>query len=250
MINVDKVSVVGLGKLGLPLAACFAERGFETIGVDIDRTVVDSVNDGVASIVEPRLQDMISRLGGESLKATHSHAEAIEKTDITFVLVATPSNSDGSFSNRYVESALRSLATAFGTSQKKYHLFVISSTVFPGSTEGTLIPLIEQSSGKKLNVDFGVCYDPEFVALGNVVKGFLTPDLVVIGESDECAGDQVTAVHRKMCENEPAESSGKSDCGRHCRRKLERPDVTVIALPTSSVFSITSAPSASLRTMS
>lgn len=199
----DSVSVVGLGKLGLPLAACFADTGYRTVGVDLNEELVNAVNDGVSPIVEPKLGRLVARLGGRQLVATVDHGEAIWHSDVTFVLVATPSNPDGSFSNRYVEAALKSLATAFGESKKAYHLFVISSTVRPGSTEGSFIPLLEKYSGRKLNVDFGVCYDPDFVALGNVVDGFLCPDLIVIGESQREAGDQVEAIHRAIVQNEP-----------------------------------------------
>ncbi len=198
----DRVSVVGLGKLGLGLALCFADSGIETLGVDVNQNVVDSINSGLTPIVEPNYQELITELG-ERFKATLSHSEAIEKTDITFVLVATPSVGDGRFSNRYVKSALKSLAQAFGASSKKHHIFVISSTVVPGSTDKTFIPLIEQYSGRKYKVDFDVCFDPDFVALGNVVKDFQNPDLVIIGESSPEAGDRVAELHRKMCKNEP-----------------------------------------------
>jgi len=200
----QKVSVVGLGKLGLCLASCLAHRGFEVIGVDIQENVVDAVNSGSSPIVEPELAELIADISGTRLKATTSHKEAIDQSDITFVLVATPSNSDGSFSNRYIEAALKSLAIAFRESKKAYHLFVISSTVMPGSTEASFIPILEKYSGRKLNQDFALCYDPDFVALGDVVKGFLYPDLVVIGETTPEAGARVEAVHRQLCENEPA----------------------------------------------
>lgn len=198
----DSVSVVGLGKLGLGLALCFASSGIETLGVDINEDVVGSINEGKTPIVEPEYQELITELGPK-FRATMSHEEAIEKTDITFVLVATPSIGDGRFSNRYVKSALRSLSEAFGKSSKPYHLFVISSTVVPGSTEKTFIPLIEQYSGRKYLKDFDVCFDPDFVALGAVVKDFRNPDLVIIGESSTAAGDRVEALHAKMCHNTP-----------------------------------------------
>lgn len=198
----EKVSVVGLGKLGLGLALCFASGGIETLGVDINEEVVNSINNGKTPLVEPQYQELIDELG-DRFRATTSHCEAIEKTDITFVLVATPSIGDGRFSNRYVKSALKSLSEAFGKSGKPYHLFVISSTVVPGSTEKTFIPLIEQYSGKKYKQDFDVCFDPDFVALGAVVKDFRNPDLVIIGESRPEAGDKVQALHEKMCHNQP-----------------------------------------------
>ncbi|RMF57708.1 MAG: UDP-glucose/GDP-mannose dehydrogenase family protein, partial [Calditrichaeota bacterium] len=199
----EKISVVGLGKLGLPLAACFARRGFQTLGVDLDERVVQAVNSGRAPHFEPGLDALLAEFGGSRLRATTDHREAIVQSDVTMVLVATPSNPDGTFSNRYVEAALRSLAGALAQSDKPYHLFVISSTVVPGSTENSFIPLLEKHSGRRLNQGFGVCYDPDFVALGEVIHGFLRPELVVIGESDRRAGDQMEAIHRKLCENEP-----------------------------------------------
>jgi UDPglucose 6-dehydrogenase len=200
----QKASVVGLGKLGLCLTSCLADRGFDTIGVDIEKHVVDLVNQGKAPWFEQGLDDLLARNAGKHLHATIDHTLAIEETDVTFVLVATPSNPDGSFSNRFVESALRSLSEAFGRSRKPYHSFVISSTVMPGSTEESFIPIIEAFSGRKLHADFSVCYDPDFVALGTAVKGFLEPDLVVIGQSDSDAGARLEDLHRRLCKSKPA----------------------------------------------
>lgn len=195
------ISVVGLGKLGQCLAACFAARGFDTIGVDIDEQVVDSINQGVATVVEPGLQELIAG-AGRRLRATRNHEEAIGKTDVTFLLLPTPSDPDGNFSNRYLESALKSLAGCLRRSSKEYHIFVVKSTVMPGSTEERLIPIIEEFSGRKLNVGFGVCYSPELVALGRAIKDFLSPDFVVIGQSDDWAGDRAASIYRGLCEND------------------------------------------------
>ena len=198
----ESVSVVGLGKLGLGLALCFASRGIETLGIDVNEDVVGSINNGKSPHIEPEYQELIAE-SRENFRASTSHAEAIEKTDTTFILVATPSIGDGRFSNRYVKSALRSLSEALRQSKKAHHLFVISSTVVPGSTERTFIPLIEQYSGRKFKTDFDVCFDPDFVALGTVVKDFRNPDLIVIGESTSKAGDRIEALHALICENDP-----------------------------------------------
>jgi len=200
---IGRVSVVGLGKLGLCLAACFAHKGIRTIGVDVLPGVVNAINAGTSPLVEPSMDELIRKLGGNMLRATLDHAEALEQTDITFILTATPSNPDGSFSNHHIEAALASLARTFRVSEKNHHTFVISSTVVPESIAHSFIPLIERESGRKLHDDFDVCYDPDFVALGNVVHDFLNPDLVIIGESRPGAGDPVEAVHRKICESTP-----------------------------------------------
>lgn len=197
------ISLVGLGKLGCCLAACFADKGIDVIGVDIEEKVINSVNQGKAPFAEPELDDVLSRVGGKALRATLSHKEAIEKTDITFILVATPSNADGSFSNRYVEAALVPLATALYSSTKPYHLFVISSTIVPGSIHGSFIPLIEKYSERKFNEGFGVCFDPDWVALGRVIRDFRNPDFVLIGEGKPEDGERVAALHRQMCDNNP-----------------------------------------------
>lgn len=198
----EKISVVGLGKLGLGLALCFADSGLHTIGVDVNENTVEAINNGLSPIIEPQYQELITK-HKDSFKATTSHKEAFENTDITFILVATPSIGDGRFSNRYVNSALKSLAKAFAESKKETHLFVISSTVVPGSTDKEFIPLIEEYSGKKYREDFDVCFDPDFVAIGSVIKDFKNPDLVIIGESSPEAGLRVENLHHKMCENVP-----------------------------------------------
>ncbi|OGD86892.1 hypothetical protein A2164_00950 [Candidatus Curtissbacteria bacterium RBG_13_35_7] len=201
-MNSQTISVIGLGKLGLCLSVCFAHRGFKTYGVDINKKTVTSLQKGKLSITEPNLEELFSK-SKKNFIPTTSHELAIKKTDTTFVLVATPSDRSGNFSNVYLEKALKSLARAFAKNKKKYHLFVVSSTVIPMSLNQKLIPLIEKYSKKKLNVDFGICYIPEFVALGRVVNDFLGPDLVVIGESNKKAGEIATSVIKKLCSNNP-----------------------------------------------
>jgi len=196
------VSVIGLGKLGACAAACFAYRGFRTLGVDINPAFVDAINAGRAPVYEPRLQELISA-SRERLSATKNYADAVRESDVTFLIVPTPSREDGHFSDHLLRDALTQLARAFEEQKKPYHLFVITSTVSPGTTEENLIPLIESVSGRKLNRDFGVCYNPEFIALGNVINDSLNPDMVLIGESDRRAGEIVEQIYAQVCENKP-----------------------------------------------
>ncbi len=194
------ISVIGLGKLGACSAACFAAKGFEVVGVDVNEEFVKAINNGKAPVQEPGLNELISKAHSK-LKATTDFSEAINKTDITFLIVPTPSQPDANFSDKYLLSALEKLAAGLKETEKKYHLFVITSTVSPGTTETSLIPAIESISGKKLNEGFGVCYNPEFIALGSVIHDFLNPDLVLIGESSRADGDALTSIYQKVCEN-------------------------------------------------
>lgn len=225
----EKVSIIGLGKLGLCLGAALAYRGFEVIGVDINENVVDAINSGKSIIVEPGLQEII---GNEKyrLAATIDHREAIEKTDVTFILVATPSDTEGNFSNKYVEAALESLSRALKESGKGYHLFVISSTLMPTSTDEKLIPLIEKHSGRRLNNGFGVCYNPDLVALGSVIRDFLNPDLVIIGESDRRAGDGLEKIYDNFLE--------KKNVPKH-RMSIINAEITKVSLNTYITMKIT-----------
>lgn len=187
-MNIKKVSIIGLGKLGLPMACCFANKGFYTLGIDTNTSTIELINRGEILAYEPHLKEMLHRVVNKKLNVTLDIERAIEETDATFFIVPTPSDSNGSFDTKYLEEAIRKISIEFKKSKKKYHLFVINSTVMPGSIESKLIPIIEKTSKKKLNKDFGVCYNPEFIAIGSVIKDFLNPDVLLIGESNEYAG--------------------------------------------------------------
>jgi UDPglucose 6-dehydrogenase len=202
-MDVDTISLVGLGKLGLCLAAVYAVKGKRIIGVDILQDVVDNVNNGISPLVEPGLASIIATVGGKKLLATTEHSRAITESDITIILTATPSMEDGSFSNIYIEEVLTKLSLSLKKSKKLYHLFVISSTVIPGSIEDKFIPLIEEYSGRMVNEGFGICYDPDFVALGSVIKDFMNPEVVVIGENNSKDGALLESVHRSILDNKP-----------------------------------------------
>jgi len=197
-----RISIVGLGKLGAPMAVVMADNGHSVVGVDCDPTRVDKVNAGLAPVQEPELAQMIA-LNSARLCATGSHEEALAATDVTFLVVPTPSEPHGGFSMRCVLEAAGRLGAAL-RDKDSFHLFVLSSTVMPGSTGGELLPALEIASGKSCGRHFGLCYNPLFIALGSVIHNLVNPDLVLIGESDERSGDMLAGLHRGICENSPA----------------------------------------------
>src|SRR5215472_5410273 len=137
------VSIVGLGKLGLGLATVFADAGFRTLGVDVNSELIDRINAADGSGFEKDIDELVCRYGGKSLVATGAHERAIRESDVTYVLVATPSNDQGHFSNTFLEQAFWSLAESLAGDTKPYHLFVVGSTVTPRAIADFLIPLIE-----------------------------------------------------------------------------------------------------------
>lgn len=196
---VQNVSVIGLGKLGGSMAAGMASRALNVIGVDVNRHAVDAVNAGRAPVQETGLGEMIAA-NKERIRATLSTEEAVLGSDISFVIVPTPSDERGAFTLQYARFAFKALGQAL---KKKpgYHVIVLTSTVLPGATRHGLLPILEQESGKKCGPDFGLCYNPEFIALGSVIRDFLNPDFYLLGQFDQRSGDLLEQVHHRVSQN-------------------------------------------------
>jgi UDPglucose 6-dehydrogenase len=201
MNAIRTVSVCGLGRLGACIAATVAARGFDVVGIDVDPDKVSKINDGMAPVEEPYLAETI-RAGHSRLHATLDARKAAS-TDVTFFIPPTPSLPDGSFSNEFLLNAMQPVARAVKEARKKKHLFVCSSTTTPGAVDTVLIPMLEREIGGRCGVEFGVCYNPEFIALGNVINGLLEPDLVLIGQSDQESGALLERFYKAYNRNSP-----------------------------------------------
>lgn len=201
MSDFKKLSVFGLGKLGACLAATLAQRGFEVMGVDVNPESVRQINAGLPPVDEPLLAETMAQ-AGRRLRASTDPAAALD-TDASFFIVPSPSLPDGSFSNEFLMRAIAPVARLVKRAKKKNHVFVVSSTTTPGACRKVIIPLIEQETGGKCGRRFGFAYNPEFIALGNVVRGLLAPDLVLIGESDQRTGNQMEALYQAYVTNQP-----------------------------------------------
>lgn len=195
------VCVVGLGKLGCPMAAFFQSRGHSVVGVDSDPAVVDRAMLGGAPVEETGLQDLMDRF---PFLVTGDLSTGLVAAEIIFVIVPTPSQNDGRFSTRLVHQALCEIAVEIAernnividrsapvfTEKVVVPLVVLCSTVMPGDCE-SLITSMELAGELKCGKDFLFCYNPEFVALGDVLRNMAYPDFILIGESDSAAGEQL-----------------------------------------------------------
>jgi UDPglucose 6-dehydrogenase len=195
------ISVIGLGKLGTPLAAVLASRGFDVIAVDRNARFVATLRAGRAPVAEPGVAELLSQ-PGIRLTATSDIDAAIERSEVTFVVVSTPSGPDGSFSNTQVISAVRDIGSTLRRKDRD-HLVVIASTVMPGATGGPIQDALEAAAGRRVGDRLALCYSPQFIALGSVVRDMLNPDFVLIGESDRNAGDTLEAIYRIVCDTQP-----------------------------------------------
>jgi UDPglucose 6-dehydrogenase len=222
-----KISVIGLGKLGASMVAAIASRGFEVIGVDVNQKSVDAVNAGREPVQETNLEKYISE-NQERIRATMSHEEAILNSDLSFVIVPTPSDEKGSFSLQYAAWAFKEIGKALAK-KNAYHLVVLTSTVLPGATRFGLLPILEKESGKKCGEDFGLCYSPEFIALGSVIRDFLNPDFTLVGEFDVRSGSELEEFYSEVM-------FGNAPCKR---MSLENAELTKISVNTFVTTKIT-----------
>lgn len=181
----EMVSFVGLGKLGLPLSTIFAKNGVPIMGIDTNQALVDKLHKSELPFFEDDLEEHLS-LAKDNIEYTTSYAGVVDKTDISIILVNTQIGD--SYSSNVVESVITNICNELVKSNKRYHLFILSSTVMPGEIKDKLIPMIERLTNRKLNKGFGFSYVPDVVKLGSVIHDFQNPDMVIIGSSDDHAG--------------------------------------------------------------
>jgi UDPglucose 6-dehydrogenase len=196
-----QICVVGLGKLGAPLAAVLAAKGHAVRGIDVSAAMVAAIAAARAPVAEPGLQDMLDA-ARPRLTATSDWHAAVTGADASFVIVPTPSQADGSFTNKYVLDAVTRIGEVL-RAQDGYHVVNIVSTVMPGSTEGPIRAALEAASGRKVGEALGLCYNPEFIALGSVIRDMLCPDMILLGQSDARAGDVIEGIYSTVTESAP-----------------------------------------------
>ena len=191
-----RVSVIGLGYVGLTFSACLADRGFKVYGVDIDEEKRRLISEGRPPIYEEGIEPLLRRaISSGFLKVTGDFRESVLGSDVTFICVGTPSRPDGSVDLSQVEDACRRVGEAL-RDKEDYHLVVVRSTVPPGTTDGLVRASLESASGKRVGEDMGLCFNPEFLSEGKAVKGLMSPDRIVVGAIDDRSGKLLLDLYR------------------------------------------------------
>lgn len=181
----EKISLVGLGYVGMPIAVEFARRGIKVIGFDLNKEKIETYKSGT---------DPTAEVGDETIKNTTveftSDEADLRKAKFHIVAVPTPVNSDHTPDLSPVEGACRIL----GRNLAKGSIVVFESTVYPGVTEEICVPVLEKESGLKCGVDFKVGYSPERINPGDKVHRLSTITKIVSGMDEETL-DTVAAVY-------------------------------------------------------
>jgi len=185
-----RISVFGLGYVGAVSAACLAAEGHTVVGVDTNPVKVDLLNQGRAPVIEAGLAELIADCVRDGrLRATTDCDEAVVGTDLGFVCVGTPSNSNGSLDLTYLRRVAEDIGQALRRHQTPF-VVVVRSTVLPGTTRQVILPDLERVAGRPV----AVCVQPEFLREGSAVRDFYEPPKVVLGADDEQVRALVTPV--------------------------------------------------------
>jgi GDP-mannose 6-dehydrogenase len=190
-----RVSIFGLGYVGVVSAAALAEAGHEVVGVDTNLAKVELVSAGRSPIVEPGVEELLGRaVAAGRLRATTSAEDAVGDSELSIVCVGTPSAPNGSLDLTHVEKVCQEIGLALGSARDP-HTVVVRSTMLPGSTEEVVIPTLEASSGRRVGPgDVRVCFNPEFLREGSSLADFHDPAFTLLGVAD----DETAAVMREL----------------------------------------------------
>lgn len=174
-----KVAIYGLGKMGLPLACVFAQKGFSVIGVDIDQRRVNLINRGQNPVLgEPEITILLPRLArAGKIKAQKNGTQAAAQAQILIIIVPTLINKDKTPNLKMILEVARTI----GRGLQKGTLVILESTVPPGTTEGLLKNTLERASGLKAGTDFLLAFCPERTNSGSAladIRGRLNPKVV------------------------------------------------------------------------
>ena len=192
-----QIAVVGLGKLGQPMAVAFAKAGHAVAAYDVNVDVRNSVRQGVPTVDEPGLAEEMQSCG---LMVMDSVQECVEHSEITYVMVPTPSLPDGSFTNKYVVQAVAEIGEAIKCLGADRYTVVVCSTVMPGSMDGDIVETLERFSRRSVDETSGISlvYSPQFIALGTVLNDMRNPDLFLVGTNQKAGSDLVIEIGKSV----------------------------------------------------
>lgn len=190
-----RIGVFGLGYVGSVSAACLANQGHHVIGVDSMQSKIDLINNGEAPIVEPNLKELIAnaRANG-TLKATLDIADAMMNTDISLICVGTPSKKTNGLDLQYIEHICKDIGLIL-KEKEDHHILVFRSTLFPGTMEKVVIPILEKYSDKKSGKDFSIGVNPEFMKEGSAIYDYHNPPINVLGTTHQCVFEVINEIN-------------------------------------------------------
>jgi len=190
-----RISIFGLGYVGIVSAACLSAMENIVIGVDVNHDKVDMLNNGISPIIENGLDTLLKKaIGNGSLNATSDPKKAIKESEISIICVGTPSRTNGSLNTMYLENVCRDIGYAL-KNKKRDHILVFRSTMLPGTMRNSVIPILEEYSEKKHNKNFYTAFNPEFLRESTAIEDFYNPPKTVIGSDIDDISEIVAGIY-------------------------------------------------------
>jgi UDPglucose 6-dehydrogenase len=200
-VNKKKLAVIGCGKLGAPLVACLAQAGHSVIGIDTNFDLIQNLRENKVTWNEPNLVEYLDKYKSQ-IRFESAYGDEFNEVTTSFIIVPTPSNKSGEYSIEFVLSAVKDIGEKLNQINIDAHTIVIVSTVMPGDTEGRITKILKESAGKNSG-KITLCYSPEFIALGSVIKNLQNPDSILIGQPNEKTGLELQDLLLSMVVNTP-----------------------------------------------
>lgn len=192
-----RISVFGLGPVGLVTAVSFCKKGYPVVGIDTDSHRVEMIRSGKTPFFEPSLESNLREALDTGLLKTTSDSSVNTESDLSYITVGTPSSPDGGIDLTYI----RAVASAIGKTllgRKEYQLVLVKSTVTPGTARNVIKPILEKEARKLTSQDFGLCSNPEFLREGNAMYDAEFPDRIIIGSESQRDLDKVEAFYSEV----------------------------------------------------
>lgn len=187
------IAIVGTGYVGLVSGTCFSEMGIDVTCVDVNQEKIDKLQEGIIPIYEPGLEDMFHKnVNAGRLHFTKDLAVVLENVEIVFIAVGTPPDEDGSADLKYVLEVARTV----GRNINKYLVVVTKSTVPVGTAVKVRNAIQEELDKRKVNIEFDVASNPEFLKEGAAINDFMSPDRVVVGVASEKAREIMARLYK------------------------------------------------------
>ena len=192
-----KISIFGMGYVGVVSGACLLRDGHEITGVDPVAAKVADLLQGQSPIRESGVAELLEtgHKAGRFRAATEAQ-DALTNCEMAWICVGTPSEPDGGINLSAVENVTGQIARTL-RDLKAHPLIVLRSTCLPGTTADIIIPLLERESGLTVGKDIHLVYHPEFLREGSAVDDFNKPPKIVIGEAHPGAGDLLLKIYEK-----------------------------------------------------
>jgi len=188
-----RMCVIGTGYVGLVTGTCFADIGHQVTCLDIDKTRIDQLQNGVMPIYEPGLKQIVEQnVEAGRLSFTTSYPEALKESEFAFIAVGTPSDEDGEADMQYVNTAVNSIAENLD-----HEIIIVNKSTVPVGTGDWVAEIIENINGQR-HPKFSVVSNPEFLREGSAVNDFMKPDRVVLGSTNLEAAHKVAELYEPL----------------------------------------------------